>query len=135
MQRILFNFILAVEQVTLHRLRSLLTALGIIFGVGAVIAMLAIGAGARQAILDQMKLIGANNVLVRAVTDLEDEESQGGDDKKPISAGLSLLDVAAIEAVLPEVETISPEVVMSVNILRSGKMEKGQRRRRHQRLL
>ena len=48
MQRVLFNFLLAVEGVNANKLRSFLTALGIIFGVGAVIAMLAIGSGAKQ---------------------------------------------------------------------------------------
>jgi putative ABC transport system permease protein len=129
MQRILFNFRLAVEQVGLNRLRSFLTALGIIFGVGAVIAMLAIGAGARQAILDQMKLIGANNILVRAVTELDDDTGSSGagnseSNKKPISSGLNLQDALAIKEVIAEVEVVSPEIEISTNILRSGVMEK-----------
>lgn len=127
MQRILFNFRLAIEQVGLNRLRSLLTALGIIFGVAAVIAMLAIGAGARQAILDQMKLIGSNNVLIRAISDLEEEQELGSSDedgKKPISAGLNLQDVEAIRSILTEVEKVSPEVELTTNALRAGKMEK-----------
>ena len=45
MQRTIFNFILALEGVFANKLRAFLTALGIIFGVGAVIAMLAIGTG------------------------------------------------------------------------------------------
>ena len=56
MERVLFNFILAMEGVLANKLRAFLTALGIIFGVAAVIAMLAIGTGAKQSILDQMKL-------------------------------------------------------------------------------
>ncbi|MCB0636201.1 MAG: ABC transporter permease [Lewinella sp.] len=128
MQRILFNFRLAIEQVGLNRLRSFLTALGIIFGVGAVIAMLAIGAGARQAILDQMKLIGANNILVRAVKNVEDGTESGGgngdSNKKPISSGLNLQDMLAIQEVISEVDVVSPEVEISTNILRDGVMEK-----------
>jgi len=58
-QRIFFNFQLALEGVFANKLRAFLTALGIIFGVAAVIAMLAIGTGARQSILDQMKLISS----------------------------------------------------------------------------
>ena len=67
MQRTIFNFILAVEGVLTNILRSVLTALGIVFGVAAVIAMLAIGTGAKQALLDQMKLIGTNNIVINSV--------------------------------------------------------------------
>ncbi|MDG2417503.1 MAG: ABC transporter permease, partial [Saprospiraceae bacterium] len=56
MQRILFNFYLALEGVFSNQLRAFLTALGIIFGVAAVITMLAIGTGAKQSIIEQMKL-------------------------------------------------------------------------------
>ena len=57
-----------------NKLRAFLTALGIIFGVGAVIAMLAIGTGAKQSILDQMKLIGTNNIVIQAVIPKLDEQ-------------------------------------------------------------
>ena len=67
MNRILFNFKLAIDGVISNTLRAILTALGIVFGVGAVIAMLAIGNGAKQSILDQMKLIGTNNIVVNSV--------------------------------------------------------------------
>ena len=67
LQRILFNFQLAMEGVFANQLRAFLTALGIIFGVAAVIAMLAIGTGAKQSILDQMKLIGSNNIVIKSL--------------------------------------------------------------------
>lgn len=132
MQRILFNFTLALEGINANRLRSILTALGIVFGVGAVIAMLAIGNGAQQAILEQMKLIGTNNILIEAVlpSDKEEEESTGASspnsnkDKKPYSPGLTLEDVEAIHKVLPTVEMISPELVLSTNIIQSAKLIK-----------
>ncbi|MFT7196358.1 MAG: putative ABC transport system permease protein, partial [Marinoscillum sp.] len=59
-QKILMNLYIATEAVLANRLRSILTALGIIFGVAAVIAMLAIGNGAQQEILEQIKLVGVN---------------------------------------------------------------------------
>ena len=49
-KRVLFNFFLALEGIGANKLRAVLTALGIVFGVGAVIAMLAIGSGAKVAI-------------------------------------------------------------------------------------
>lgn len=77
MQRVLFNFLLAMEAVLANRMRALLTGLGILFGVAAVIAMLAIGSGAKQSILERMKLIGANSIVIKAVV-LDPESEQEG---------------------------------------------------------
>ena len=127
-QRLLFNFILAVEGVQANQLRAFLTALGIIFGVGAVIAMLAIGTGAKQSILEQMKLIGTNNIVVTAMSSSNDELSGDGSsndgDKRPWSPGLTVSDVASVQQILPNVEAISPEVVLTTSIIRGGKIEK-----------
>jgi len=95
MQRILFNFLLALEAVFANQLRAFLTALGIIFGVAAVITMLAIGTGAQQAILEQMKLIGTNNIVVKSVipdAESDSQESNNGNkgNKVPYSPGLTL---------------------------------------------
>jgi len=49
-----------------HKLRSLLTALGVIFGVAAVICMLSIGEGASAETLAQIKLLGSQNIIVRS---------------------------------------------------------------------
>jgi len=134
MQRIIFNFMLAMEGVSANKLRSFLTALGIIFGVGAVIAMLAIGAGAKQSILDQMKLIGTNNIVIKSVEavaageeqeDTNDGKAEEEEEKKPYSPGLSMRDVAAIRKIVPTAEKLSPEIVMPLSIVRAGKQEKG----------
>ena len=135
MQRIFFNFILALEGVNANKLRSFLTALGIIFGVSAVIAMLAIGSGAKQSILEQMKLIGTNNIVIKSVT-VSSEEGSGGSQasegqeqnqrqqgKRPYSPGLNLDDVSAIQTVLPTVERISPEVVIPLSVVRRNRLE------------
>ena len=85
MQRVLLNFILATEGVIANRLRAILTALGIIFGVGAVITMLGIGTGAKQSILEQMKLIGTNNIVIKAgeqATQDDQGESSNNDNEK-----------------------------------------------------
>ncbi len=131
MQRILFNFILAIEGVSANRLRAFLTALGIVFGVAAVIAMLAIGTGAREVILAQMELIGANNIVVEAIQPSdapEETESTGAasgnqqKDLRPWSPGLTLGDVAAIRNVLPTVREVSPEIIMPVPVIQAGKL-------------
>lgn len=111
------NFLLAIEGVMANRLRAVLTGLGIMFGVGAVIAMLAIGSGARQAILEQMKLIGTNNIVVRSIapqaTDDDGEENTAGTGGKTSwSPGLTLMDVDAIARLVPTVDQVSPEIVL-----------------------
>ena len=59
-----FSVRTAAEAVGHNKLRAGLTSLGILFGVASVIAMLAIGKGAEQEILEQMRLLGSNNVIV-----------------------------------------------------------------------
>ena len=131
MQRTLFNFYLALEGVMANQLRAVLTALGIIFGVGAVIAMLAIGTGAKQSILDQMKLIGTNNIVVKGIVPSDDnggegqQQNQGKKEKKTWSPGLTIKDVAAIERSIPTVEKLSPEIILPLTIVRNGKHQKG----------
>ena len=50
-----------------HKLRTLLTMLGMIFGVGAVVAMLSITEGARQEMIRYIDLLGVNNIVVEAL--------------------------------------------------------------------
>ena len=130
MQRTIFNFILAIEGVFSNQLRAFLTALGIIFGVGAVIAMLAIGTGAKQAILEQMRLIGTNNIVIKSV--IPDQEQSinspsnnaNGKEANPWSPGLTLEDVKAFEKVIPTIDRVSPEIVSRINLISNGKLEK-----------
>jgi len=131
MQRIIFNFFLAMEGVFSNKLRAFLTALGIIFGVGAVIAMLAIGNGAKQAILEQMKLIGTNNIVIESKILTEEELEASSEDTgtkqkdlRPWSPGLTMEDAMTIERLIPSVEKISPEVVLPTTIIQSAKLEK-----------
>jgi putative ABC transport system permease protein len=131
MERVLFNFILAMEGVLANKLRTFLTALGIIFGVGAVIAMLAIGTGAKQSILDQMKLIGTNNIVIESVIQTEEQAAEVNSnnntnqkDLMPWSPGLTLEDAKAIMSVVPTVDKISPEIVIPTTIIQSAKLER-----------
>lgn len=133
MQRILFNFYLAIEGVMANQLRAILTALGIIFGVGAVIAMLAIGTGAKQSILNQMKLIGTNNIVIESILPEEEGSDTGAGsetdaqekDQKAWSPGLTIQDVSLIQEMIPTVEAVSPEIILPLNIVRNGKHQKG----------
>src|SRR6476469_3706764 len=69
------TFLLALKNLRLHKLRSLLTALGIIFGVAAVIIMVAIGEGSKQAALAQLAQLGARNIVVRSIKPGESSEA------------------------------------------------------------
>jgi putative ABC transport system permease protein len=102
---------IAVESILSNKLKSILTALGIIFGVAAVIAMLAIGKGAKMEILEQMKMVGVNNIIVNPIIS-DNSFSSDEDDKqqKKFSRGLNMLDVESIKTTLPSVQRISPEI-------------------------
>jgi putative ABC transport system permease protein len=114
---------IAVESIIANKLKSILTALGIIFGVAAVIAMLAIGKGAKQEILEQMKMVGVNNVLINPV--IPDKSSSSTDEgekqQKKFSRGLNMLDVEAIRGTLPSVKRISPEISFNSTAMLNGK--------------
>lgn len=110
-QRYIYNLNIALDAVFANKFRSMLTALGIIFGVGAVIAMLAIGTGARQEILDQMKLVGVNNIIIRPV--FPDDEGQQELWEGRFSPGLTLNDAYSIKEIIPSVQRVSPELEIS----------------------
>jgi len=112
---------IAVESILSNKLKSILTALGIIFGVAAVISMLAIGKGAQQEILDQIKMVGVNNILISPIVqDKSSSEGEGNLQLNKFSRGLSLLDVEAIRNSVPSVKRISPEISFNSNIVLNG---------------
>jgi len=115
----------SLEAVFTNKFRSILTALGIIFGVAAVIAMMAIGNGARVEILEQMKLVGVNNIVILPLNtennpDKENEEEEGRTLKKKYSPGLTLKDAENIQKSIPTVQTVSPEVIYQTLAVREG---------------
>lgn len=122
-ERRVLNFTLAYEAIFQNKVRSVLTALGIIFGVAAVIAMLAIGNGAKQEILEQIKLVGVNNIVIKPAT-LQKEAEVTEDNKKKeaekFSPGLNLQDINAIATTLPNIAKVSPEIVTETNFVRNG---------------
>jgi putative ABC transport system permease protein len=122
-----FSLRTAVEAVQHNKLRAGLTSLGILFGVASVIAMLAIGKGAEQEILEQMRLLGSNNVDVTPL--VEQKEGPASDqpqrEVKKFSPGLTYADAQAIERVIPEVEATSGEIVLNTSITREGRRRSG----------
>lgn len=89
-----------------HKLRALLTMLGVIFGVSAVIGMLAIGEGARQETLRQIEAYGADTIYVRASRLSGDSLKEA---KRALSTGLSVSDARYLEEALPFVEAAIPQ--------------------------
>ncbi len=129
MKRYLHDFNIAIDSLLDNKLKSILTALGIIFGVAAVISMLAIGRGAKKEILDQIKLVGVNNIVISPVVEAteenksKDEKTNGGKEKKKYSPGLTVADVKAIKTYIPAVKNISPEISMNSYVIQSGVSE------------
>ncbi|MDM8002425.1 MAG: ABC transporter permease [Bacteroidota bacterium] len=112
---------IALESILSNKLKSILTALGIIFGVAAVISMLAIGKGAQQEILDQIKMVGVNNILISPIVQEKDASQEEGEKQlNKFSRGLTLLDVEAIRNTIPAVKRISPEISFNSTIVLSG---------------
>ena len=125
---VVFSGGIAAEAVVHNKLRAGLTSLGILFGVASVIAMLAIGNGAEQEILAQMKLLGANNVVVTPIVEQREgkvEQENGKQDTKKFSPGLSHLDARAIKTAIPAVAATSSEVVVNSVITREGRHRSG----------
>ena len=113
-RRYVHDFEIALESIRANKLKSFLTALGIIFGVAAVISMLAIGSGAQREILEQMKQVGVNNILVKVIPQAqqggEKEDGEGSKQNKRYSPGLCPRDVAALRAAIPTLRYVSPMV-------------------------
>ena len=122
--RLLANLYIAIEAVIANRVRSLLTALGIIFGVAAVIAMLAIGNGAQQEILNQIKLVGVNNIVIKPIIEQKEENlnerANGKKEKKKFSPGLTIRDLHSIKAIIPGLARVSPEIILNTHVIRNG---------------
>src|SRR4051794_19341316 len=109
--RVMFNFLgetilLALKNLRLHKLRTLLTALGIIFGVAAVIIMVAIGEGTKKSALEQIEQLGATNVLVRSTRPPESTEVSGKS-QRTLIYGLTRDDLKRLEQI-PDLDAIVP---------------------------
>ena len=122
-KRYMHDIQIAVESILSNKLRSALTALGIIFGVAAVISMMAIGNGAQQEILEQIKMVGVNNIIITPVLP-QDEEEGGGDSEetvgKKFSRGLTMADAEAILTMVSSVKMLSPEISINSFAIQSG---------------
>ncbi len=110
----------ALDSLTGHKLRTSLTMLGIIFGVGAVIAMLSIGEGAKQEALEQISILGINNVIVKAqIPDVENSSEQA----LARSPGLTLADMENIAEFSQLVANVVPQRFEAIKTVYAGSQD------------
>jgi putative ABC transport system permease protein len=98
------DLVQALTNLRAQKTRTFLTALGIVFGVGSVIGMLAIGAGAKEESLRFIEQLGVRNILIDSIQASSQEELQ---QRRRSSPGLSLRDVRILQANVESIETIS----------------------------
>lgn len=127
-QRYLHDIIIGIEAIQTNKVKSLLTALGIIFGVAAVISMLAIGNGAEQEILEQIKMVGVNNIIITPSsssmsgnTETTAADGDANTRNRKFSKGLTLLDAVAISEVIPTVARVCPVISFNYSAIHNGR--------------
>jgi putative ABC transport system permease protein len=98
---------LGIKSLWMHRLRSTLTTLGIIFGVSSVIAMLAIGEGASRDAQEQIARLGSRNIIIKTVEHPEEQEVSG-QQQSMREYGLTYVDAERFRNSIPNVEVVVP---------------------------
>jgi putative ABC transport system permease protein len=104
--RLFYVVRLSVRNLFVHGLRSSLTMLGIVFGVASVIVMLAVGEAAQFEVIQQIRELGATNIIVRSVKPLDEDKDQQGDDF--LTYGLKRDDMDRLAATLPTIRNVTP---------------------------
>ena len=107
------SFKTGVDGINSHKLRSFLTMLGIIFGVSAVIAMLSIGEGAKQEALEQIKVMGMNNILIQ---DFQLETEDLASIRTNFSRGLTYEDARSIGDICPLIDYATPQKEFNLTV-------------------
>ncbi|MFI5401456.1 MAG: ABC transporter permease [Planctomycetota bacterium] len=102
---------IGIKDLWLHRLRSTLTVLGVVFGVGSVVAMLAVGEGASAHALERIRRLGSNNIMLTAKKSVEDETP--GQNRQMMSIyGLTYEDEMRLRECFPTVRRIVPAKIV-----------------------
>src|SRR5260370_12166759 len=109
MGRIWRGLKLGMKSLLLHKLRSGLTVLGIVFGVAAVISMLSIAEGTSRVARDQIRALGATNIIIRSVKPSTEAETSGGNRPSMIlNYGLKYSDYDRIVETIPTIRKVLP---------------------------
>ncbi len=100
---------LGMKSLLLHKLRSGLTVLGIVFGVAAVISMLAVGEGSSRKAQRQFADMGADNIMIRSIKPTEESQSSGGGGRRSVlTYGLTYADYERMLATVPTIKKALP---------------------------
>src|SRR5215813_3815976 len=102
---------LGVRGLLLHKLRSTLSILGVVFGVAAVVAMSSVGEGARRETLDQLGALGMDSITLRS---RRPATAPAGGPAVPFAGGLRLRDAQSLARVVPHVIATAPLREVSV---------------------
>ena len=121
------TFILAVRNLLLHKLRSFLTLLGTILGVASVIAMVSIGEGSKQEALEQIRKLGAANVIVRSVKPQPSSDVAATSTSVVLAYGLTFADLRALQDLHIAHAAIVPAVVHKKNLQHGKRHMRGAR--------
>lgn len=118
---------LGLSNIRLHALRSVLTAIGIILGVAAVITMIAIGEGSKRAALAQIERLGARNIIIRSIKPPE-SANQGGGNRRQFLAkfGITRDDLRVIEGAFPDAANVVPLKSIGAQVLRDSLRKQSQ---------
>ena len=109
--RFVRNILLGIENLLLHKLRSFLTMLGVVFGVGSVVAMLSVGEGASKEALAQIRKLGSNNIIISSIKSVEDDAATTQHSHMSIY-GLTYEDQHRIAQSFPHIDQTAPVKVM-----------------------
>jgi putative ABC transport system permease protein len=99
---------LGMKSLLLHKLRSGLTVLGIVFGVAAVISMLAIAEGSSRDAQERIRALGATNIIVRSVKPSDEAQATAGRPARILAYGLHYADFDRIMATVPTIRKTLP---------------------------
>ena len=124
LQKFIYTIAISTLALRNNKLRAILASLGVMFGVASVIAMLAIGSGAQKEILEQMKSLGTNNIIVKSIFLKEENTNKENQHQgKRFSPGVTIADVINIETI-PHVHYVTSEIFSDATALHNERSEK-----------
>ena len=106
--RIIRNIRLGVKSLLLHKLRSMLTMLGMVFGVASVIGMLAVGEGSKRQAIEEFERLGTNNIIVSSRRPLDSGDSANQSSRRILIYGLKYMDHQRIMETLSGTTAVVP---------------------------
>lgn len=117
---------LGFKTIWLHKLRSFLTALGVVFGVASVVAMLAIGEGASHEAQEQIRKLGSQNIILESIKPPDSQGSAADTRSMVIEYGLTTRDIEQIRRTVPGISIVVPSRILRENIWNLDRKIEGQ---------